>query len=260
MIIRLKTANFSANNIGELTKWYIKNQTSGMNLTLNASSINKTDTTTAITGTLSVKSGYTLTEAVKIMMGTLNKTSWYDSTTGAITIPAGSITDNVYITGKAVSESGEEEPDEPTTGETDITSLISATFSQGAVFTSDSTVNGDNAGGSQTNQTVYVGNTSNSSYVNISAYAGKTLKITVPNALQAQHTKYGLTFYTGSSKGTRIADAGYTMEYDASNLNVATAKVVEIAIPSTAVNLRTTWHTADNETVCGVTFSAKIVG
>lgn len=109
MIIRLMGADFSENNIGVLNKWYIKNQTSGMTLTLSASSIDKTDTTTAITGTLTVKSGYTLTEAVKITMDDVDKTSWYDSSTGAITIPAGSITDDVYITGKAINENDDSE-------------------------------------------------------------------------------------------------------------------------------------------------------
>lgn len=112
MIIILSGAT-ATKHLGGLNFYYIRNYTSGMDLTLSQSSVKKDEaSTTAITGTLIVKDGYTLSEAVVIKMGSVDKTSaWYNASTGAITIPAGSLTDNVTISGKATSNSSSGEDD-----------------------------------------------------------------------------------------------------------------------------------------------------
>lgn len=161
MIITLKGILEASKHLGGLGFYYIRDNTSGMTLTLSKTSIKKEgETASSVTGTLTVLDNYTISENVKITMGSTDKTSsWYKS--GAITIPVSEVTDNIVISGKAVSSSSSGEDDVGTT-----TKLISET---GATLTENYALSSTSYTGS-TNTTYYT-------YSDIPVEAGKTYRI-----------------------------------------------------------------------------------
>lgn len=104
MIITLKGCT-ATKHLGGLNFYsIIVNKSSGITVTLDKTTVSKdTAASTTVSGTLTVASGYTLS-SVKITMGGTDKTSsWYNSSTGAITISG--ITANVTITAVATNNS-----------------------------------------------------------------------------------------------------------------------------------------------------------
>lgn len=220
--------------------------------------INPTPTSATVVLSASGYSTVSGTGSKSITVANGTKVNWsvsasgYTTRTGNWTISGGNKTESIALTATGGSSGGGEEDGT----EIDITDRITARFTPGAIY---HVMNTDSGGGAHGAQTAYQGNSENGAFVDISEYAGKKLKITVPNALVESHNKYGTVFYTGTSKSTAVKDYGYAMVYDANNFQVPTATIVEIDIPADAKNIKTTWHTAENETICGVTFSAKVI-
>ena len=107
MIITLKNADFSKNNVGTLTTWGITKILSG---------VSTTDTTTRVvkdgsyTASFTVNSGYIYSSASVTMGGTdiTNTALSWDSGHSVATLNISKVTGNVYIKISAVSENTEE--------------------------------------------------------------------------------------------------------------------------------------------------------
>lgn len=136
-------------------------------------------------------------------------------------------------------------------GTIDITQLFIPLFTPGAIYVE---------GGAHPVQTAYISNNDNTAYVNISPYSeyistGRAvLQITLPYALNAAHSKYGVCLYSKKGKANILAAEG--MEYIDGQIG---AEIIEMPIPTNAQYIRTTWHTKENEEACGISFSAKIL-
>lgn len=106
MIITLTGISQAVKHLGPINSYFIRNYTTGFDVVLSQSSVKKSgETAERITGSIAVKSGYTITEAIKIEMGGVDKTSnWLVS--GQINIPVSEITSDISITGNATSNSG----------------------------------------------------------------------------------------------------------------------------------------------------------
>lgn len=113
MIITLKGADFSSNNIGTLSTWTIFT-TLGTGATY--SGVRTVDKNAVFTATVTIAEGYEIgTAGITVVMGSTNITSTSVTSSGNVyTITIGSVTGNVTISVHTKNTAGGEEPDTPT--------------------------------------------------------------------------------------------------------------------------------------------------
>lgn len=107
MIITLKKANFSSNNIGTLSTWSIsRNLGSGIE---NYNGVSSVDKGASFTATMTLKDGYDL-GTVTVTMGGSAVSGAYSVSGSTITISISPVTGNVYISVSTVNmNTGEED-------------------------------------------------------------------------------------------------------------------------------------------------------
>ena len=252
MIITLTGITQALKHLGPINSYFIRNNSTGFDVVLSQTSVKKDgETATNITGSIAVKSGFTITEAIKIMMGGADKTSaWLVS--GQINIPVSEITGDISITGIAISESGSGDSgsggnaggDSGTTNSTvDITNQFE--FQNNYMISSATS-----EGKFQSYNGSWV---ANENYVDISNYSEIKIKM---SKTSAAGTNTGIAFYDASKKcvtgyAHTLGDNQYgvmerTFKRVASPATGQTIVQEVIEIPETAVYVRTTyWNTAE---------------
>lgn len=116
MIITIKGANFSENNIGTLTTWRITKSYNANAVTVTSGNIPDSidrEGNSGINATLTVNEGYELNGTVAVTMGGSAVTSGVTVSGNTVTISIGSVTGNVVISVPTKSAAGEE-PETPT--------------------------------------------------------------------------------------------------------------------------------------------------
>ena len=147
MIITIKGANFSTNNIGTLTTWRITKSYNANAVTITAGSIPDNvdrEGNSGINATLTINEGYELNGTVAVTMGGSAVTSGVTVDGNTVTISIGSVTGNVVITVPTKNAAGEEgggevvDPDAPTDEYNSADMWVSQTISATGVVSTSS--------------------------------------------------------------------------------------------------------------------------